>query len=104
MRAAVVGLVKTLARELASDRIRVNAVAPGWIATDRLMDLMRSRAEREKRPFELVVAEGAKEVPLGRYGEAREVADLITFLLSERASYLTGNIIQIDGGLYRGIH
>jgi 3-oxoacyl-[acyl-carrier protein] reductase len=41
---------------------------------------------------------------LGRYGEAREVADLIAFLLSERASYLTGNIIQIDGGLYRGIH
>jgi 3-oxoacyl-[acyl-carrier protein] reductase len=104
MRAAVVGLVKTLARELASDRIRVNAVAPGWIATDRLMDLMRSRAEREKRRFEDVVAEGTKEVPLGRYGEAREVADLIAFLLSERASYLTGNIIQIDGGLYRGIH
>jgi 3-oxoacyl-[acyl-carrier protein] reductase len=104
MRAAVVGLVKTLARELASDRIRVNAVAPGWIATDRLMDLMRSRAEREKRRFEDVVAEGSKEVPLGRYGEAREVADLIAFLLSERASYLTGNIIQIDGGLYRGIH
>jgi 3-oxoacyl-[acyl-carrier protein] reductase len=104
MRAAVVGLVKTLSRELASDRIRVNAVAPGWIATDRLMDLMRSRAEREKRVFEDVVAEGTKEVPLGRYGEAREVADLIAFLLSERASYLTGNIIQIDGGLYRGIH
>jgi 3-oxoacyl-[acyl-carrier protein] reductase len=104
MRAAVVGLVKSLTRELASDRIRVNAVAPGWIATDRLMDLMRSRAERDKRRLEDVVAEGTKEVPLGRYGEAREVADLIAFLLSERASYLTGNIIQIDGGLYRGIH
>ena len=97
-------MTRSAAVDYGPDRIRVNAVAPGWIATDRLMDLMRSRAEREKRPFELVVAEGTKEVPLGRYGEPREVADLITFLLSERASYLTGNIIQIDGGLYRGIH
>ena len=104
MRAAVVGLVKTLARELAADRIRVNAVAPGWIATDRLMELMRVRAEREKRKFEDVIAEGIAEVPLGRFGETHEVAESIAFLLSERASYLTGNVVQIDGGLYRGIH
>ena len=104
MRAAVVGLVKTLARELAQDRIRVNAVAPGWIATDRLMDLMRVRAEREKRKLEDVIEEGIAEVPLGRFGEPQEVAETTAFLLSERAAYLTGNIIQIDGGLYRGIH
>jgi len=104
MRAAVVGLVKTLARELAADRIRVNAVAPGWIATDRLIELMRVRAEREKRTFEDVIAEEIAEVPLGRFGETHEVAESIAFLLSERASYLTGNVIQIDGGLYRGIH
>jgi len=104
MRAAVVGLVKTLARELAADRIRVNAVAPGWIATDRLMEIMRVRAEREKRTFEDVIAEEIAEVPLGRFGETHEVAESIAFLLSDRASYLTGNVVQIDGGLYRGIH
>ena len=104
MRAAVIGLVKTLARELAADHIRVNAVAPGWIATDRLMELMRVRSEREKRRFEDIVAEGIAEVPLGRFGEPQEVADFIAFLLSDRAAYLTGNIVQVDGGLYRGIH
>ena len=104
MRAGVVGLVKTLARELGGHGIRVNAVAPGWIATDRHKDLARTRAEREKRTLEATLADDAKEVPLGRVGRPEEVADLIVYLLSERASYITGNIVQIDGGLYRGVH
>lgn len=104
MRAAVVGLVKTLSREFGPDGIRVNAVAPGWIATDRLKEFARIRAERDGKTLESTMEEDATEVPLGRIGKPEEVADLIVFLLSDRASYLTGNVIQIDGGLYRGIH
>ncbi len=104
MRAAVVGLVKTLAKELAQDRIRVNAVVPGFIATERMTELVRIRAERER--VSLADAEKAEvaQIPWGRMGKPEEVADLIAYLLSERASYITGDTIQIDGGLYRGIH
>src|SRR3989475_532152 len=99
----VVGALKSLAREVAKDRIRVNGVAPGWIATDRTVELQRIRAERESRRPEDVQATLLQDIPLGRMGKAEEVADLIAFLASERAAYITGVIAQIDGGLYRGI-
>ena len=104
MRGAVVGLVKTLARELGPHRIRVNAVAPGWIATDRLTELTKLRAEHEGKTLAAAMTEDARQIPLGRIGDPQEVAEVIAFLLSEKAAYLTGNIIQVDGGLYRGVH
>ncbi|MEK6562895.1 MAG: SDR family oxidoreductase [Candidatus Binatota bacterium] len=103
IRSAVIGLAKTLSRELAKDNILVNNVCPGRIDTERARKLNQARAERLKRPVEEINREMAAEIPLGRYGTAEEMADLIVFLASERASYITGTTIQIDGGLVRGI-
>lgn len=103
IRSAVTGLAKTLSRELAKDNILVNNVCPGRIHTERAQKLNEARAERLKRPFEEINREMAAEVSLGRYGTADEAADLIVFLASERASYITGTTIQIDGGLIRSL-
>jgi len=103
IRSAVIGLAKTLSRELAKDNILVNNVCPGRIDTERARKLNQARAERLKRPVEEINREMAAEIPLGRYGTAEEMADLIVFLASGRASYITGTTIQIDGGLVRGI-
>jgi 3-oxoacyl-[acyl-carrier protein] reductase len=103
IRSGVIGLAKTLSRELARDNILINNVCPGRIDTERAQKLNKARAERLKRPVEEINREMAAEVPLGRYGTAEEAADLIVFLGSERASYITGTTIQIDGGLVRGI-
>jgi len=103
VRSAVIGMAKTLSRELAAHNILINNVCPGRIDTERAQKLNKARADRLKRPIEEINREMAAEVPLGRYGTAEEAADLIVFLGSERASYITGTTIQIDGGLVRGI-
>ena len=104
LRAAVVGVVKTASREYAADHIRVNAVVPGYIATGRMTEIIRVRAEREAKSFEEAQKAEIGQIPLGRMGKPEEVADLVTFLFSDRASYITGDAIQVDGGLYRGVH
>ena len=103
VRSAVIGMAKTLSRELAAHNILINNVCPGRIDTERAQKLNKARADRLKRPIEEINREMAAEVPLGRYGTTEEAADLIVFLGSERASYITGTTIQIDGGLVRGI-
>jgi 3-oxoacyl-[acyl-carrier protein] reductase len=103
VRAAVVGLVKSLANEFGKDGILVNNVAPGYTATDRLKELAKTRSsalgKSEKEMFEVWAADAA----LKRLGEPREVADAIVWLASERASYITGQTILVDGGLYKGL-
>lgn len=103
IRAAVIGLAKTLSSELAGDNILVNNICPGWILTDRLSSVVRKRAEAQGETYETALADITANIPLGRCGTPKEVADLIVFLCSERASYITGATIQVDGGLIKGL-
>lgn len=102
VRTGIVGLAKTLSFELAKDNILVNCVAPGRIATERVQQLDEARAAREGRSVEDVRHENERAIPLGRYGYPEEFGAVVAFLASERASYLTGVTLQVDGGMYRG--
>jgi 3-oxoacyl-[acyl-carrier protein] reductase len=103
IRAAVVGWARTLADEVAGDGITVNAVLPGRVMSDRVRALIEERATSSGRSVEEETARDVAAIPLGRFGEPREVGDVVAFLASERASYLTGCFLQIDGGMYRGL-
>jgi 3-oxoacyl-[acyl-carrier protein] reductase len=103
LRSTLVGWSKTLAREVARDGVTVNIVIPGRIDTGRIRFLDRARAEREGRALESVEAESADTIPIGRYGSPEEYADVVTFLASDRASYVTGSLVRIDGGYISSI-
>lgn len=103
IRAGLMGWARTLADEVGPHGITVNAVLPGWIDTERLRPVVEARAEASGRSVDEEATEQAAEVPLRRIGDPREVGDVVAFLCSERASYLTGCFIQVDGGLYRGL-
>ena len=103
VRAAVVGLVKSLANEFGKDGILVNNVGPGYTATDRLKQLARARSAAQEMSEEEVFAGWAADAALKRVAEPREVADAVVWLASERASYITGQTILVDGGASKGL-
>jgi 3-oxoacyl-[acyl-carrier protein] reductase len=99
VRPGVAGLVKSLAWELGKDNITVNTVCPGRIMTDRFLE----GARRAGVPTEQYLVTQSADIPLGRVGTPEEFANVVVFLASERASYLTGVTLQVDGGLVRGL-
>jgi 3-oxoacyl-[acyl-carrier protein] reductase len=103
VRAAVVGLVKSLANEFGKDGILVNNVGPGYTATDRLKELAKSRSAASGKTEQEIFESWAVDAPVKRLGEPREVAETIVWLASERASYITGQTILVDGGIYKGL-
>lgn len=103
IRAGVVGLAKTLATELGRDRITVNTVCPGRINTERLRTLYGQRARQRGLTLEQALAAEEALIPLGRLGTPQEVAAMVVFLCSEPARYVTGNTVQVDGGLVRSL-
>jgi 3-oxoacyl-[acyl-carrier protein] reductase len=98
VRMATIGLLKTLANELGPQGIRVNAIAPGWTRTERVMEIMESRAKANGTTPEEELKKQAAAIPFGRVGEPDEFADALVWLASPRASYVHGIVLPVDGG------
>jgi len=103
LRMALVGWAKTLAAEVAVDGITVNCLAPGRIATDRLAELDDGAAKRQGVDIAEVQRQSRSLIPAGRYGEPDEFASIAAFLAGRTASYMTGGIIRVDGGMIKGV-
>ena len=102
VRAATVGLTKSLALELGKDGIRFNSILPGWTETERVTQLMTARAAANHSTVEAEIAKQSQESPLGRMGQPAEFANAAAFLVSPAASYITGVMLTVDGGMYKG--
>jgi 3-oxoacyl-[acyl-carrier protein] reductase len=103
LRASLHAWSKTLSSEVAADGITANIVVPGRIATDRIKSLDQGLAQRQNKTVEEVAQESLKNIPIGRIGEPKEFAAVVTFLASQPASYVTGSIVRVDGGFISSI-
>ncbi len=104
IRGATIGLTKTLALELGSEGIRFNTILPGFIRTERVLDLLAQRAEANSTTVDQEIAKQSKQSSIGRIGDPQEFANVATFLVSPAASYLTGGVFLVDGGMYKATY
>jgi len=103
IRAATVGLTKSLALELGPEGIRFNSILPGWTKTERVQELLEFRAEQIGSTVELEMDKITAECPLGRMASPDEIGQAAAFLLSPASSYITGVMLQVDGGMVKGM-
>lgn len=102
-RSGLTGFMKTVASEIAASGVTLNAVLPGSHLTDRIRNTAQKRAEDEGRALDEILAETAEKIPMRRIGDPGELAALVTFLASSRASFITGTSTVVDGGAYMGL-
>lgn len=103
VRAATAGLTKSLAVELGKEGIRFNSILPGWTLTERVQQLMEFRAQNNMSTVEEEMARQIAEIPLGRMAQPQEFASAAVFLVSPAASYITGVLLNVDGGIAKGL-
>lgn len=103
VRMATIGLTKSLALELGRENIRFNSILPGWTQTERVTELMTARATANKSTVEEETRKQSEQSPLGRLGRPEEFANAAVFLVSPAASYITGVMLNVDGGMYKGM-
>jgi 3-oxoacyl-[acyl-carrier protein] reductase len=103
MRSAVVGCAKALSDEVAVDGVTVNTAAPGSTATARLESIFAKRAEDGEASLEEIKSAAEAVIPAGRFGQPEEFAAAVVFLCSQAASYITGIVLPVDGGLVRSL-
>lgn len=102
IRMATIGLTKTLALEMGGEGIRFNSILPAWTETDRIVELMSARAKGNGTTVDEEIRKQSQESPFGRMGKPEEFANVAVFLVSPAASYLTGIMLTVDGGMYKG--
>jgi 3-oxoacyl-[acyl-carrier protein] reductase len=103
IRAGMMGLVRSLAGQFGKDGITINNVGPGFTSTDRSRSLLETRAKNRNVPYEQVLGDLEREIPIGRMADPEEVAQTIVWLASEAAASITGQTILVDGGSYKGL-